>query len=169
MQEGIVYDDLSEEEKEEYENTFKQENGELPDSIDSSALNELVFNTGTIREVLNILMTKGLRVDYGNKIGKTIIFAKNHKHAEKILEIFGKEYPKLAGYARVIDNYTNYAQSMIDEFSAENKLPQIAISVDMFDTGIDIPEVLNLVFFKKVMSKAKFWQMIGRGTRLCPD
>jgi len=68
----------------------------------------------------------------------------------------------------VIDNYTNYAQSAIDEFSDPKKMPQIAISVDMLDTGIDVPEVLNLVFFKKVMSKAKFWQMIGRGTRLCP-
>ena len=105
---------------------------------------------------------------YGNKIGKTIIFAKNHTHAEKIYEVFGKEYPHLTGYAKVIDNYMTYAQSAIDEFSEANKLPQIAISVDMLDTGIDVPEVLNLVFFKKVMSKAKFWQMIGRGTRLCP-
>ncbi len=113
-------------------------------------------------------MTHGLKVDYGNRIGKTIIFAKNHTHAEKILEVFGKEYPQLAGYAKVIDNYINYAQSAIDAFSEPNKLPQIAISVDMLDTGIDVPEVLNLVFFKKVMSKAKFWQMIGRGTRLCP-
>ena len=113
-------------------------------------------------------MTNGLRVDYGNKIGKTIIFAKNHRHAEKILEVFGKEYPHLKDYAKVIDNYLNYAQSAIDEFSDPKKMPQIAISVDMLDTGIDVPEVLNLVFFKKVMSKAKFWQMIGRGTRLCP-
>ena len=82
--------------------------------------------------------------------------------------MFGKEYPHLNGYAKVIDNHINYAQSAIDEFSDAKKLPQIAISVDMLDTGIDVPEVLNLVFFKKVMSKAKFWQMIGRGTRLCP-
>ena len=113
-------------------------------------------------------MTNGLKIDYGEKLGKTIIFAKNHRHAEKILEVFGKEYPHLPGYAKVIDNYMTYAQSAIDEFSDPKKLPQIAISVDMLDTGIDVPEVLNLVFFKKVMSKAKFWQMIGRGTRLCP-
>ena len=113
-------------------------------------------------------MTNGLRIDYGEKLGKTIIFAKNHTHAEKIFEVFNREYPHLPGYAKVIDNYTTYAQSAIDEFSDPNKLPQIAISVDMLDTGIDVPEVLNLVFFKKVMSKAKFWQMIGRGTRLCP-
>ena len=168
IEQGIVYDELSDEDKREYEDTFTDENGELPESIASSALNEWIFNEDTIREVLNILMTHGLKIDYGNKIGKTIIFAKNHLHAEKILEVFGKEYPHLVGYAKVIDNYMTYAQSAIDEFSDPNKLPQIAISVDMLDTGIDVPEVLNLVFFKKVMSKAKFWQMIGRGTRLCP-
>ena len=168
IQQGIVYDDLSEEDKEIYEDTFEDENGELPESIASSALNEWIFNEDTIREVLNILMTHGLKIDYGNKIGKTIIFAKNHTHAEKILEVFGKEYPHLNGYAKVIDNYMTYAQSAIDEFSDPKKMPQIAISVDMLNTGIDVPEVLNLVFFKKVMSKAKFWQMIVRGTRLCP-
>ena len=122
----------------------------------------------TIRQVLHIVMTEGIKIDYGQKLGKTIIFAKNHDHAEKILEIFNKDYPHLNGFAQVIDNRINYAQTLIDEFSEPNKLPQIAISVDMMDTGIDVPEVLNLVFFKKVMSYAKFWQMIGRGTRLCP-
>ncbi len=168
IEEGIVYDELSEEDKAEYEDTFETEDGELPESISSEALNKWVFNEDTIKQVLHILMTEGLRINYGEILGKTIIFAKNHKHAEKILEVFGKEYPKLTGYAKVIDNYMTYAQSAIDEFSEPNKLPQIAISVDMLDTGIDVPEVLNLVFFKKVMSKAKFWQMIGRGTRLCP-
>lgn len=168
IDQGIVYDELSEEEKEEYESKFIDENGELPESINSSALNDWVFNEDTIKEVLHIFMTNGIKVDYGNKIGKSIIFAKNHDHAEKIYEVFGKEYPHLVGYAKVIDNYLNYAQSAIDEFSDPKKMPQIAISVDMLDTGIDVPEVVNLVFFKKVMSKAKFWQMIGRGTRLCP-
>lgn len=168
IEEGIVYDELSEEDKEAYEATFEDENGELPEKISSSALNSWLFNEDTIKKVLHILMTKGIRINYGETLGKTIIFAKNHDHAEKILEIFGKEYPNLPGYAKVIDNYMTYVQSAIDEFSEPNKLPQIAISVDMLDTGIDVPEVLNLVFFKKVMSKAKFWQMIGRGTRLCP-
>ena len=168
IDQGIVYDELSEEDKEAYEDTFKNENGELPESISSSALNSWIFNEDTIKKALHILMTEGIRINYGEKLGKTIIFAKNHNHAEKILEVFEKEYPKLAGYAVVIDNYMTYAQSVIDEFSEPDKLPQIAISVDMLDTGIDVPEVLNLVFFKKVMSKAKFWQMIGRGTRLCP-
>ncbi len=168
IEQGIVYDELSDEDKEEYEATFARD-GEMPDKISSSALNEWIFNEDTVKEVLNVLMTEGLKVDYGEKIGKTIIFAKNHRHAEMIFEIFNREYPHLNGYAKVIDNKTNYAQSAIDEFSEAKKLPQIAISVDMLDTGIDIPEVLNLVFFKKVMSKAKFWQMIGRGTRLCPN
>ena len=167
IEQGIVYDDLSEEDRQAYEDTFEDENGELPESIASSAINEWVFNEDTIRQVLHILMQDGLRIDYGEKLGKTIIFAKNHGHAEKIHEIFGKEYPNLPGYTKVIDNYMTYAQSAIDEFSDPKKLPQIAISVDMLDTGIDVPEVLNLVFFKKVMSKAKFWQMIGRGTRRC--
>lgn len=169
MEQGIVYDDLSDEDKEAYEDLFANEDGEMPEAIDSSALNEKIFNEDTIRKVLAILMEQGIKVDYGNRIGKTIIFAKNHKHAEKIYSIFGKEYPNYPpNFCRVIDNYTNYAQSLIDEFSDAKKLPQIVVSVDMMDTGIDVPEVVNLVFFKKVMSKAKFWQMIGRGTRLCP-
>lgn len=166
IEQGIVYDDLSDEDKEAYETTFARD-GEYPESIGSSALNDWIFNEDTIKEVLNVLMTNGIKIDYGQKIGKTIIFAKNHRHAEKIFEVFNKEYPNLNGFAKVIDNKINYAQSAIDEFSDPKKLPQIAISVDMLDTGIDVPEVLNLVFFKKVMSKAKFWQMIGRGTRLC--
>ena len=168
MEQGIVYDELSEEDKEAYEATFGGGQGNLPEFIGSSALNSWIFNEDTIKQVLNILMTDGIKIDYGQKLGKTIIFARNHDHAEKILEVFHREYPSLPDYAKVIDNYMTYAQSAIDEFSDPKKLPQIAISVDMLDTGIDVPEVLNLVFFKKVMSKAKFWQMIGRGTRLCP-
>mgnify|MGYP004535673759 FL=1 len=168
IEQGIVYDELSEEDKEAYEETFEDEHGNLPESINSSALNTWIFNEDTIKQVLNILMTDGIKIDYGQKLGKTIIFAKNHDHAEKIREVFNKEYPHLPDYAKVIDNYMTYTQSAIDEFSDSKKMPQIAISVDMLDTGIDVPEVLNLVFFKKVMSKAKFWQMIGRGTRLCP-
>ena len=167
MEQGITYEDLTEDEKEEYENLFADENGEIPERINSSALNEWIFNRDTIRKVLDVLMNNGIKVDYGTKLGKTIIFAKNHNHAEKILEVFTGEYPHLKDFAKVIDNKINYAQSLIDEFSEPKNMPQIAISVDMLDTGIDVPEVVNLVFFKKVMSKAKFWQMIGRGTRLC--
>ena len=170
LEQGITYADLTNEEKEEYENLFEDENGELPEKINPSALNEWLFNRDTIRKVLDVLMTNGIKIDYGEKNGKTIIFAKNHRHAEKILEVFNSEYIHihLNGFAKVIDNKINYAQSLIDEFSDPKKLPQFAISVDMLDTGIDVSEVVNLVFFEKVMSKAKFWQMIGRGTRLCP-
>ena len=168
IEQGIVYDELSEADKEIFEETFETEDGKVPEKIDSSALNTWIFNEDTISHALHILMTDGLRIDYGEKLGKTIIFAKNHDHAEKILEVFHKEYPHLPDYAMVIDNYMTYAQNSIDQLSSHKKMPQIAMSVDMLDTGIDVPEILNLVFFKKVMSKAKFWQMIGRGTRLCP-
>ena len=168
LEEGIAYDDLPPEEQAAYEETILGEDGDWPDRIGAGKLNEVVFNEDTIRLVLHVLMTEGLRVNYGETLGKTILFAKNHAHAEKILQIFGEEYPHLPGYAKVIDNYMTYAQSAIDEFSEADKLPRIAISVDMLDPGIDVPEILNLVFFKPVMSKAKFWQMIGRGTRLCP-
>ncbi len=168
MTKGIAYAELSPEEQEEYENTFADEDGNVPENIDSSAINEWIFNQDTIKKALHILMQHGQRVDFGEKIGKTIIFAKSHKHAEKIMKVWAQEFSDYPShYARVIDNYTNYAQSLIDDFSDKNKLPQIAISVDMLDTGIDVPEILNLVFFKKVMSRGKFWQMIGRGTRTC--
>jgi len=168
IEQGIVYDELSEADKEAYEKTFATESGEIPEAINASALNTWIFNEDTIRQVLDTVMTNGIKIDYGQKLGKTIIFAKSHEHAEKILKAFNKEYPHLPDFAKVIDNYMTYAQTAIDEFSDPKKAPQIAISVDMLDTGIDVPEILNLVFFKKVMSKAKFWQMIGRGTRLCP-
>ena len=169
MTEGIIYDKLTPEEREEYENTFSDENGNVPESIDSRALNAWIFNYDTINKALHILMEHGQCVDYGAKIGKTIIFAKSHNHAESILDVWNKEFPEYPShYCRVIDNYTNYAMDLIDDFSDPKKYPQIAVSVDMLDTGIDVPEILNLVFFKKVYSRAKFWQMIGRGTRLCP-
>lgn len=167
VEQGIVYDELSDDDKSIYENTFEDENGNVPPSIDPGALNNWVFNEDTIEKVLETVMEKGLKIEYGTKIGKTIIFATNHKHAEKILEVFNKKYPKLNGHAAVISCDMSYAQDLLDDFSNPEKLPQIAISVDMLDTGIDIPEILNLVFFKKVFSKSKFWQMIGRGTRLC--
>ncbi|QGU00898.1 Type I restriction-modification system, restriction subunit R [Candidatus Syntrophocurvum alkaliphilum] len=167
LEEGISYDDLSEEEKEQYEETFEDD---MPDHISGAALNSWLFNHDTIDIVLTQLMEKGIKVEGGDKLGKTIIFAKSHKHAVEIVKRFDKLYPEYKGqFARVIDHETNYSTSLIEHFSAKNKMPQIAVSVDMLDTGIDIPEIVNLVFFKKVRSKAKFWQMIGRGTRLCED
>lgn len=168
LEEGISYDDLSEEDKEKFEELFYDE--DFREDIDSSALNEWLFNDDTIDKVLQDLMEKGIRVEGGDKLGKTIIFAKNHLHAERIVERFDALHPEYGGhFARVIDYSVQYVQTLIDDFSDRTKMPQIAVSVDMLDTGIDIPEVVNLVFFKKVRSKTKFWQMIGRGTRLCPD
>src|SRR5664280_2622088 len=121
-------------------------------------------------KVLETLMTKGIKVDGGDRLGKTIIFAKGQDHAQFIDDRFNANYPHYKGaFARVITYQTTYAQSLIDAFSVKDIDPQIAISVDMLDTGIDVPEVVNLVFFKPIRSKTKFWQMLGRGTRLCPD
>lgn len=166
---GIKYKDLKEEDKEEYENLFEEEEN-IPDEISSAAINSWLFNRDTIKLVLETLMERGLKVEGGDKLGKTIIFARNHKHAEEIVKVFNSLYPQYNGeFARVIDNQVNFASTMIESFEVPEKLPQIAVSVDMLDTGIDVPEVLNLVFFKPVKSKIKFWQMIGRGTRLCKD
>src|SRR5699024_3963867 len=142
----------------------------IPDEISSTAINSWLFNRDTIKLVLETLMEKGLKVEGGDKLGKTIIFARNHKHAEEIVRVFNSLYPQYNGeFARVIDNQVNFATTLIETFEVHEKLPQIAVSVDMLDTGIDVPEVLNLVFFKPVKSKIKFWQMIGRGTRLCKN
>jgi len=170
QREGIRYDDLSDEEKEQWDALEWTEDGDIPDRVDPAALNKWLFNADTVDKVLEHAMTQGLKVQDGDRIGKTIIFAKNHAHAVFIAERFDTNYPHLKGqFARVIDFKTEYAQSLIDDFSDLAKPPHLAISVDMLDTGIDIPEVVNLVFFKIVRSKTKFWQMIGRGTRLCPD
>ncbi|MEJ7577669.1 MAG: DEAD/DEAH box helicase family protein [Pyrinomonadaceae bacterium] len=168
--EGIKYDDLSDEEKDQWDEIEWNEENETPEQIDPTALNAWLFNQDTIDIVLKHLMENGLRVEGGDKLGKTIIFAKNHKHAVEIEKRFDANYPHLKGeFARIIDNYATYTEKLIDDFSTPSKLPQIAISVDMLDTGIDIPEIVNLVFFKAVRSKTKFLQMIGRGTRLRPD
>ncbi len=170
--EGIVYDSLSEEEKDEWESIDWGDDADdpLPDRVNSAAINSWLFNKDTVDKVLQHLMENGHRVDAGDRLGKTIVFARNHDHAKFIEERFNHHYPEYAGhFARVIDHYAKYPQSLIDDFSQKDKAPHIAISVDMLDTGIDVPEVVNLVFFKPVYSKIKFWQMIGRGTRLCPD
>lgn len=169
MEDGIKYDDLSEEEKIAFEETFDDDEN-IDDEIGNAAVNEWLFNADTIDLVLNKLMNEGLKVEGEEKIGKTIIFAKNTRHAKAIVERFNILYPQYGtDFAKAVDYSIEYVDSIIDDFSDKNKKPQIAVSVDMLDTGIDVPEVLNLVFFKKVRSKTKFWQMIGRGTRLCPD
>ena len=171
--EGIDYDALSEEEKEQWESLDWGDDVDpdaLPDRVNASAINNWLFNEDTVDKALRHLMEHGHTVDGGDRLAKTILFARNHEHAEFVEKRFNRHYPQHAGhFARVIDHHATYAQSLIDDFSQKNKAPHLAISVDMLDTGIDVPEVANLVFFKPVYSKIKFWQMIGRGTRLCPD
>ncbi len=167
LEEGITYDDLSREDKERYEDDFL-EDGLMPEFIPSEKLNRFVFNETTVDLVLQDLMERGIRVAGGDRLGKTIIFAQNKRHAEFILERFNKLYPQYCGtFAQRMICDDAYAQTVIDDFKMPEREPHIVVSVDMMDTGIDVPEAVNLVFFKKVRSKAKFWQMIGRGTRLC--
>ncbi|HUR18700.1 MAG TPA: DEAD/DEAH box helicase family protein [Acidimicrobiales bacterium] len=169
--EGIRYDELSDEEKDAWDELdWDEDGGPPPNEVGAEAINRWLFNTDTVDKVLAHLMTHGLKVAGGDRLGKTIIFAKNQAHADFIADRFNANYPHYKGeFARVITHSTEYAQDLIDKFSIPERGPHIAISVDMLDTGIDVPEIVNLVFFKLVRSKTKFWQMIGRGTRLCPD
>ncbi|WP_138994902.1 DEAD/DEAH box helicase family protein [Larkinella sp. C7] len=170
--EGIRYNDLTDEEKAEYEETFDDGTGEMPDEIDADALNTWLFNQDTVDKVILYLMERGLKIEGGDKLGKSIIFAKNHEHAKFIVKRFNDLFPHYQGrFCQLIDNTLHdEAERVISNFSDETKTEfQIAVSVDMLDTGIDIPELVNLVFFKRVLSKAKFWQMVGRGTRLRPN
>ena len=170
VRQGIRYDDLTEEEKDEWDALDWGEDTDVPDQVDAQAVNKWLFNADTVDKVLAHLMEHGLKVAGGDRLAKTILFAKNQAHADFIAERFDVNYPHLRGqFARVISYKVEYAQTLIDDFSNPGKDPQLAISVDMLDTGIDIPQVGNLVFFKMVRSKTKFWQMLGRGTRLSPD
>jgi type I restriction enzyme, R subunit len=161
VREGIKYHELSPEEREHWESLDWGDrwDGEVPDAVVASEVNKQLFNQSTVDLMLQHLMQHGLKVEGGDRLGKTIIAQRFNHH-----------YPHYNGeFARVITHAVTYAQNLIDDFSRRDKAPHIAISVDMLDTGIDVPEVLNLVFFKAVRSKVKFLQMIGRGTRLCPD
>ena len=181
LKEGIKYANLTDEEKKqmeaiwEYESAIKgmqkvfDERSSVRD-IENKEIFNYIFNEATIDAVLQDLMENGLKVQYGERIGKSIIFAYNHRHAELIVERFNKLYPEYGSdFCVLIDNYVTYSQDLIDKFEIRDNNPQIAVSVDMLDTGIDVPDVLNLVFFKIVKSKIKFMQMIGRGTRLSAD
>src|SRR5207249_2028936 len=130
------------------------------------------FNKDTNRKILRNLMENGIQDATGQRAGKSIIFARSHEHAVLMRELFDEMYPQYGGrLCQVIDTYDPRAEQLIDDFKGGggNDDFAIAISVDMLDTGIDIPEIVNLVFAKPIKSKVKFWQMIGRGTRLCPD
>jgi type I restriction enzyme R subunit len=169
VRDGMTYDDMSEEDKIAWDETDWGEGGP-PQAVDPGALNTWLFNIDTVDKALEYLMTYGIKVAAGDRLGKTIIFAKNLAHAKFIVERFDKNYPNLKGsFARVIDTTNAYVDSLIDDFSNPEKAPHIAVSIDMLDTGIDVPEIINLVFFKIVRSKTKFWQMLGRGTRLRPN
>lgn len=170
LDEGITYDELSDEDKGRYDDDWEEAQGVLaPDFTPSSQLNKWVFNEQTVNTVLQDLMENGIKVNGGERIGKTIIFAQNKKHAQFIVDCFNKLYPRLAvgGFMRRVVHGDDYSSTIISDFKLKD-LPAITVSVDMMDTGIDVPDVVNLVFFKQVRSKTKFWQMIGRGTRLCP-
>lgn len=165
---GLRYKDLNPNQKKALEEIFGEDAKDI--DVAGSAFNNWLFNIDTVDKVINHFMKNGIKTGTGDDIGKTIVFAKNQAHADLIKERFDALYPqKGPDYARVITYNVNYAQDLIDKFSVKDELPQIAISVNMLDTGIDVPEVVNLVFFKDLYSKIMFSQMIGRGTRLCPD
>lgn len=169
LREGIRLDILTREQIQELE-----EQGEDPAQYDFSSeqIDKIIYNKDTNRAILRNLMENGLRDATGQLPGKSIIFARNHQHAVLMRQMFDEMYPQYGGrFCQVIDNYDPRAEQLIDDFKGEgaNSELTIAISVDMLDTGIDIPEILNLVFAKPVRSPVKFWQMIGRGTRLKPD
>lgn len=167
LDEGITYDDLSDDDKATIEEDFEEAGQDIPDHIANTQINRWVFNEDTVDSVLETLMEKGIRVNGGQDLGKTVIFAQNQKHARFIVERFGKLYPNYPGdYIKTVLHSDDYSHTVIDDFELKAH-PVITVSVDMMDTGIDVPEIVNLVFFKKVRSKIKFWQMIGRGTRLC--
>ncbi len=168
---GMRYDELSEEEKEKWETLdWSADDDGPPEEIAADAINKFVFNTDTVDKMLQTVMEYGLKVPGGEHIGKTIVFARNTKHAKLIAERFDILYPHYrGGFASIITSHADNAQSLIENFEKPNAAPYLAISVDMLDTGIDVPAVVNLVFAKTVRSKTKFWQMLGRGTRLCED
>lgn len=171
VSEGIDYDQLSDDDKKRYEEDFTEDGtNDMPEYIAEGLINKIVFNRGTVDRCITDLMERGIKINGGDKLGKSIIFAATKEHARYIVERFDKLYPQYAGhFASVVVCEDDYAQSIIDDFKVPDKNPFVAVSVDMMDTGIDVPELVNLVFFKKVHSKTKFWQMIGRGTRLCEN
>ena len=169
LRSGIKYSQMTEEQRRQLE-----EDESLPQAVEfeQAEVDRRIFNKDTNRIILRNLMENGVRVADGSRIGKTIIFARNHDHAVLLQNLFDEMYPQYGGnFCRVIDTYDPRAEELIDDFkgTGSNTDLTIAVSVDMLDTGIDVPEIVNLVFAKPVFSFVKFWQMIGRGTRLCPN
>lgn len=169
LRKGIKYSEMSETQKQQLE-----EDEAVPAAVEfeQGDVDKAVFNKDTNRVILRNLMETGIRDATGTRVGKSIIFARNHNHAILLQNLFDEMYPQYGGqFCRVIDNYDPRAEELIDDFKGLGHNPDlaIAISVDMLDTGIDVPEIVNLVFAKPVYSYVKFWQMIGRGTRLCEN
>ena len=166
---GIDLKKLSDDELEQLEE-YLDEDPPTPDfNIPGNEMFKYLFNKDTCRHVLEDLMQHGLRVDGGETMGKTIIFAYNHRHADMIVKCFSDMYPEYPpNTCQLVDYSVSYGEDLVIKFEEDPEF-RIAVSVDMLDTGVDVPAVLNLVFFKKVRSKIKFVQMIGRGTRLCED
>ena len=162
---GITYRECSDEERKQLDEAF---NDEPPDEIAASRIFNTVYNQDTVDKVIDEVIERGLKVDGGETIGKTIIFAYNHRHADLIVKRIKERYPHDDDWCQLVDNYVNYADTLVEKFKHDSKF-RIAVSVDMLDTGIDVPEILNLVFFKPVRSRIKFIQMIGRGTRPCKN
>lgn len=172
IESGVKYNDLTEKEKEEAEELGVGEGGEIDAMRFKRTINSSgdLLNANTIDRMFSDLFTNGLRVENGNKIGKTLIFARDHKHAEEIVKRFKIHYANLGDdFCQIIDNQVNKNKTRQDNFAKKDSNPQIVVSVDMMDTGVDIPEIVNLVFFKNVLSKIKFDQMWGRGTRTCEN
>lgn len=164
---GLRYTQLSPDQREQLED---QDPGAQQVDYAAEDIDKHVFNRDTTRFIWRSLMEEGIREATRSHVGKTIVFARSHVHAEHLAEVFTEMYPQYgSAFCRVIDNQEPKAEQLIDDFkNPENELA-IAISVDMLDTGIDVPEIVNLVFAKPVKSYVKFWQMIGRGTRLRKD
>ncbi|HKV70186.1 MAG TPA: DEAD/DEAH box helicase family protein [Gemmatimonadales bacterium] len=145
-----------------------------PDAVDfeGTDLEQKVTNSGTNAVIVREVMEEGIKDPSGTLPGKSIVFAVSVRHARRLEELFNQLYPEHKGrLARVIvsDDSRVYGKGgLLDQFKSQDQ-PRIAISVDMLDTGVDIREVVNLVFAKPVYSYVKFWQMIGRGTRVLDD
>lgn len=172
LRSGVRYEDLDADERQRWDEAEwgTDEDGnplDPPDGVSAAEINSRLYNRDTIRKVLKTLVAEGIKVEGGDRLGKTIIFARTQKHASLIKEEFDRHFPLYAGEnASVITHSTRYAAAELKRFKNPTSGLNVAISVDMLDTGVDVPEVVNLVFFKPVYSSTKFWQMMGRGTRL---
>ena len=166
---GITYENLDEEEREAYEDEFCEDEG-MPEHIPPERINKYIFNIDTVDKMISDLMNNGIKHKNGNHVGKTIIFAQNKHHAEFIVKRFDQLYPEYKGaFCKLVVCDEPYAEKNLEDFKKSDEYPFIAVTVDMLETGIDVPEITNLLFAKKIYSRIKFDQMIGRGTRLCND